>query len=251
MTGFFSYNYGSSELERSYTSQLSGSDDSQFVNRLIDLATGAKPKGASIQTTLNAKAQKAAASALGDKKGAVVALNPKTGAILPAMGYGEKQTRELEETINKSDVDMVVIGTPIDLSRVIKINKAVDCPGEARADWVILQDLARAILRGARRLCEHGSDREPDHRQQLAAGGDRAAGHGHVGQWRSRHVEQFLGDLLVGDRDITRTTLSAREQPHPGEHHGPSSYHWEATAKRTIAPSLRRAIRMGSIRSDR
>ena len=48
---------------------------------------------------------------------------PKTGAILPAMGYGDKQTRELEETINKSDVDMVVIGTPIDLSRVIKINK--------------------------------------------------------------------------------------------------------------------------------
>ena len=48
---------------------------------------------------------------------------PKTGSILPAMGYGDKQTRELEETINKSDVDMVVIGTPIDLSRVIKINK--------------------------------------------------------------------------------------------------------------------------------
>jgi predicted GTPase len=48
---------------------------------------------------------------------------PKTGPILPAMGYGDKQTRELEETINKSDVDMVIIGTPIDLSRVIKINK--------------------------------------------------------------------------------------------------------------------------------
>ena len=39
------------------------------------------------------------------------------------MGYGDKQTKELEETINKSDVDLVVIGTPIDLSRVIKINK--------------------------------------------------------------------------------------------------------------------------------
>jgi predicted GTPase len=48
---------------------------------------------------------------------------PTTGAILPAMGYGEKQTKELEETINKADVDLVVIGTPIDLSRVIKINK--------------------------------------------------------------------------------------------------------------------------------
>jgi len=48
---------------------------------------------------------------------------PTTGPILPAMGYGEAQTRDLEETINKSDVDMVVIGTPIDLTRVIKINK--------------------------------------------------------------------------------------------------------------------------------
>ncbi|NJD60054.1 MAG: GTPase [Anaerolineales bacterium] len=48
---------------------------------------------------------------------------PKTGPILPAMGYGEAQTRDLETTINNSDVDMVIIGTPIDLNRVIKINK--------------------------------------------------------------------------------------------------------------------------------
>jgi predicted GTPase len=48
---------------------------------------------------------------------------PKTGPILPAMGYGEAQTRDLEATINASDVDLVVIGTPIDLTRIIKINK--------------------------------------------------------------------------------------------------------------------------------
>jgi len=48
---------------------------------------------------------------------------PKTGPILPAMGYGEAQTKDLEETINKSDVDMVIVGTPIDLTRVIKMNK--------------------------------------------------------------------------------------------------------------------------------
>jgi predicted GTPase len=48
---------------------------------------------------------------------------PKTGPILPAMGYGEAQTRDLEATINKADVDLVIIGTPIDLKRIIKINK--------------------------------------------------------------------------------------------------------------------------------
>jgi predicted GTPase len=48
---------------------------------------------------------------------------PKTGPILPAMGYGEEMTRDLEKTIEKSDVDLVLVGTPIDLNRVIKINK--------------------------------------------------------------------------------------------------------------------------------
>jgi len=44
-------------------------------------------------------------------------------AILPAMGYGDAQIKDLEETINAVDCDAVVIGTPIDLSRIIKINK--------------------------------------------------------------------------------------------------------------------------------
>ncbi len=48
---------------------------------------------------------------------------PKTGPILPAMGYGEAQRKDLEETINNADVDMVIVGTPIDLKRIIKINK--------------------------------------------------------------------------------------------------------------------------------
>jgi len=43
--------------------------------------------------------------------------------ILPAMGYGEKQTKELEETINRADADAVIIGTPIDLRRVTHLNK--------------------------------------------------------------------------------------------------------------------------------
>ncbi len=48
---------------------------------------------------------------------------PETGKILPAMGYGEQMVRDLEKTIAKADVDIVVIGTPIDLTRVLKLNK--------------------------------------------------------------------------------------------------------------------------------
>jgi predicted GTPase len=48
---------------------------------------------------------------------------PGIGALLPAMGYGEQQIRDLEATINNTECDSVVIGTPIDLNRVVKINK--------------------------------------------------------------------------------------------------------------------------------
>ncbi|MFO7669530.1 MAG: cyclic 2,3-diphosphoglycerate synthase [Bacteroidales bacterium] len=48
---------------------------------------------------------------------------PGIGVLLPAMGYGEQQLKDLETTINSSDCDSVVIGTPIDLSRIIHIKK--------------------------------------------------------------------------------------------------------------------------------
>jgi len=48
---------------------------------------------------------------------------PEIGILLPAMGYGEQQVKDLEETINAVDCDAVVIATPIDLSRIVKINK--------------------------------------------------------------------------------------------------------------------------------
>ncbi len=48
---------------------------------------------------------------------------PEIGTVLPAMGYGEEQLRDLETTINNTQCDGVVIGTPIDLNRIIKIDK--------------------------------------------------------------------------------------------------------------------------------
>ncbi|MCL7451909.1 MAG: cyclic 2,3-diphosphoglycerate synthase [Anaerolineae bacterium] len=51
---------------------------------------------------------------------------PTTGPVLPAMGYGVDQIRELEETINATPCDLVLIGTPIDLRRIVNIK----CPAD-------------------------------------------------------------------------------------------------------------------------
>lgn len=48
---------------------------------------------------------------------------PGTGTILPAMGYGDEMVKDLEKTINGAKVDMVISATPIDLNRIIKVNK--------------------------------------------------------------------------------------------------------------------------------
>ncbi|HOO99276.1 MAG TPA: cyclic 2,3-diphosphoglycerate synthase [Bacteroidales bacterium] len=50
-------------------------------------------------------------------------LYPDIGTLLPAMGYGEQQLRDLETTINNTKCDSVIVATPIDLARIIKINK--------------------------------------------------------------------------------------------------------------------------------
>ena len=54
---------------------------------------------------------------------ATYAQYPHLGSVLPAVGYGENQIAELEETINNTPCDVVLIGTPLDLRRVIKVNK--------------------------------------------------------------------------------------------------------------------------------
>ena len=48
---------------------------------------------------------------------------PDIGDLLPAMGYGDEQIRDLEETVNAVDCDLVIVGTPIDLTRLIEIDQ--------------------------------------------------------------------------------------------------------------------------------
>jgi penicillin-binding protein A len=83
-TGFYSLVYGASGIEQTDNSVLAGTDDSLFVRRVIDLLTGTPPKGGSVALTLNPAAQKAAYDGLRklNARGAVVAVDPSTGAIL-------------------------------------------------------------------------------------------------------------------------------------------------------------------------
>ncbi len=48
---------------------------------------------------------------------------PEIGTLLPAMGYSPQQIKDLEETINRTEADLVIVGTPIDLRKLVKLNK--------------------------------------------------------------------------------------------------------------------------------
>jgi len=81
-TGFYSTVYGATGIERAENAILSGTDDRLFVRRILDTLTGQAARGGSVALTLDPAAQQAAAEGLGDRPGAVVALEPDTGRIL-------------------------------------------------------------------------------------------------------------------------------------------------------------------------
>ncbi|GGU20741.1 peptidoglycan D,D-transpeptidase FtsI family protein [Nocardioides albus] len=86
ITGFMSYSYGQTGIERSQDSVLSGKDNKLFTNRLVDLVTNSEPAGGNVELTINPKVQDAAYEGLtnlgDDVQAAVVAIEPSTGAIL-------------------------------------------------------------------------------------------------------------------------------------------------------------------------
>jgi penicillin-binding protein A len=83
VTGFYSIIYGGSQIEGSENSILAGTDDRLFgVQQLSNLITGRTPEGGSVVLTIDPVLQQVAYTALAGRKGAVVALDPSTGAIL-------------------------------------------------------------------------------------------------------------------------------------------------------------------------
>ncbi len=87
LTGFYSLYYGTSGIEQAENGVLSGNDDRLFGTRLNDILTGRDPKGGRVDLTINPQAQRAAFLGLtqSGSRGAVVALDPTTGAILAAV----------------------------------------------------------------------------------------------------------------------------------------------------------------------
>ncbi|MQA27309.1 MAG: penicillin-binding protein 2 [Micromonosporaceae bacterium] len=85
VVGYKSIRYGEAGIEAEYDSTLSGEDPRLFVRRVTDILTGRQPVGGDVVLTLSGKAQREAYKQLKGRKGAVVALDPTTGAVLAAV----------------------------------------------------------------------------------------------------------------------------------------------------------------------
>jgi len=82
VTGYYSLVYSSAGLERAENDVLAGNDPRLTFRRLTDLFTGRDPAGGDVVLTLDPEVQAASMAALGDRTGAIVSLDPRTGAVL-------------------------------------------------------------------------------------------------------------------------------------------------------------------------
>src|SRR6476661_1722451 len=88
ITGYYSFTYGAGGgVEGAENALLAGSSDKLFYRRVSDLLTGKQQTGASLELTINPAAQAAADKALGNQRGAVVAIDPTTGEILALVSH--------------------------------------------------------------------------------------------------------------------------------------------------------------------
>jgi len=95
VTGAYSVVYGATGIEDALGSLLAGTADELFYRRISDLLTGRQPSGASVELTLQPEVQEAALDALGDQRGAVVALEPSTGRVLAMVSSPSYDPAEL------------------------------------------------------------------------------------------------------------------------------------------------------------
>ncbi|WP_175408960.1 penicillin-binding protein 2 [Streptomyces sp. TRM64462] len=156
VTGYASQAFDANQLEKLHDTILTGNDDRLFFDRTLSMFTGETKKGGNVVTTLNAAAQEAAFKGLGDKKGAVAAIDPQTGKILALAstpsydpssfaGYSAKDGKawnELEKDKDKpklnralreiyppgSTFKVVTAAAAIENGKVTDINAPTDTP---------------------------------------------------------------------------------------------------------------------------
>ena len=105
LTGYYSFTYGAGGgIEGAENALLSGSSDKLFYRRVSDILTGRDQTGASLELTIDAKAQAAAEKALGNQRGAVVALDPSTGEVLALVSHPSYDP----SVLSSHDTDAVV-----------------------------------------------------------------------------------------------------------------------------------------------
>jgi len=94
--GYNSLRYGRAGVERVYNEELSGQSGILGLTNYWDQIVGNAHRGADLKLTINMAVQRVAAEALGDRKGAVVALDPRTGAVLAMVSYPRYDPNEIE-----------------------------------------------------------------------------------------------------------------------------------------------------------
>ncbi|MFF9346709.1 peptidoglycan D,D-transpeptidase FtsI family protein [Streptomyces sp. NPDC014734] len=118
VTGYSSQAFDASQIEKIEDGILTGNDDQLFFNRTMSMFTGEKKQGGNIVTTLSSAAQKAAFKGLGNRKGAVAAIDPQTGAILALVstpsydpsvfaGNSDADAKARQKLLNDKDKPMV------------------------------------------------------------------------------------------------------------------------------------------------
>ncbi|MHA6669743.1 peptidoglycan D,D-transpeptidase FtsI family protein [Homoserinimonas sp. A447] len=127
VTGYFTLNQGNAGVEGSMNEVLSGTADSQFLDHINSILTGKSPKGAAVELTIDPVAQQAAWDALGDHTGAVIAINPKTGAII-AM-------------VSKPSYDPNLLASHDTSSVIDTYNQLLEAPGDPLFNRTISGDL--------------------------------------------------------------------------------------------------------------
>lgn len=129
ITGYFSFEFGATGVERQYNDELAGQSDGQRFQSFFDFF-GDGDTSANVELTVNAELQRAAIDALGQRNGSVVALDPRTGAVLafhswPTFDPGAVSTTDLDA----ARAAKVALDDRADLPLLTRAHREVFPPG--------------------------------------------------------------------------------------------------------------------------